>query len=244
MAGPLDAVVEAAIRAAGRAAKLIDLREHSGEHPRVGATDVVPFVPLDDGESLEDCAEQHTKPEQKSWRRFGIPSYFYESSRPKARAHPTGKDPPKRLRRIASRHRRHPPADPTAGACMIGARRILIAYNVDLETRDPHIAQQVAKKGPRIFRRLPHVKAMGLYLKSRDCAQVSMNLTHFENIPLMDLLRTIDEEAAHLGTQTRGGELIGMIPRKGLSASPAFFQRAANFEEGRIIEERIAQLLR
>jgi glutamate formiminotransferase len=243
MAGPLDAVVEAAVRAVGRAAELIDLREHVGEHPRVGATDVVPFVPLDDAESLEDCARAAHQAGKEIWRRFGIPSYFYEAA---ARR-------PERKRLEKTRRKGFDgappdigdiPSHPTAGACMIGARRILIAYNVDLETRDPHIAQRIAKKIRESSGGFRHVKAMGLYLKSRDCAQVSMNLTHFEEIPLMDLLRTIDEEALGLGTRAGAGELIGMIPRRAFQQAPGFFQRAANFEEGRIIEDRISRLLR
>ena len=123
---------------------------------------------------------------------------------------------------------------------MIGARRILIAYNVDLETRDRHIAQEIAKKVRESSGGVPFVKAMGLYLAARDCAQVSMNLTRFEEIPLMDLLRTIDQEAVRLGTRAGAGELIGMIPRRAFDKAPEFFRRAANFEEGRIIEVRIA----
>ena len=131
-------------------------------------------------------------------------------------------------------------AHPTAGACMIGARRILIAYNVDLETRDRQVAQEIAKKVRDSSGGFAYVKAMGLYLRSRDCAQVSMNLTRFEEIPLMELLRTIDEEAARLGTRAGAGELIGMIPRKAFEQAPEFFRRAGNFDEGRIIEVRIA----
>jgi glutamate formiminotransferase len=241
MAGPLDAVKEAAVRAVGCAAELIDLRTHFGEHPRVGATDVVPFVPLDDSESLEDCARAAHQAGEEIWRRFGIPSYFYEAAALKT----------ERMRLEKTRRKGFDggppdigdiPAHPTAGACMIGARRILIAYNVDLETRDPHIAGQIAKKIRESSGGFPHVKAMGLYLKSRDCAQVSMNLTHFEEIPLMELLRAIDEEALRLGTRAGAGELIGMIPRRAFQKAPGFFERAHNFEEGRIIEERISAL--
>jgi glutamate formiminotransferase len=238
MAGPLDAVVEAAVRGVGRAAELIDLREHAGEHPRVGAADVVPFVPLG-GETLEDCAGAAHRAGKEIWRRFGIPSYFYESAALK----------PERTRLEKTRRKGFdggPPdvgniaEHPTAGACMIGARRILIAYNVDLETRDRHIAQEIAKKVRESSGGFPFVKAMGLYLPSRDCAQVSMNLTRFEEIPLMKLLRTIDEEAMRLGTRAGTGELIGMIPRRAFDKAPDFFRRAANFDEQRIIEARIA----
>lgn len=238
MAGPPDAVVEAAVRGVGRAAELIDLREHAGEHPRVGATDVVPFVPLG-VETLEDCARAAHRAGEEIWRRFGIPSYFYEAAALK----------PERTRLEKTRRKGFdggPPdvgdisAHPTAGACMIGARGILIAYNVDLETKDQKVAQEIAKKVRESSGGFPFVKAMGLYLPSRDCAQVSMNLTRFEQIPLMELLRTIDEEAMRFGTRAGAGELIGLIPRKAFDLAPGFFRRAANFDEERIIEARIA----
>jgi glutamate formiminotransferase len=256
LAGPLDAVVEAAVRGVGRAAELIDLREHAGEHPRVGAADVVPFVPLDllsaspgyeSGvfgkavETLADCARAAHRAGEEIWRRFGIPSYYYEAAAVK----------PDRTRLEKTRRKGFDgappdvgdiPAHPTAGACMIGARGILIAYNVDLETKDQRVAQEIAKKVRESSGGFRHVKAMGLYLPSRDCAQVSMNLTQFEEIPLMDLLRAIDEEAVRLGTRAGAGELIGMIPRKAFEIAPAFFRRAGNFDQGRIIEVRISQL--
>ena len=104
-------------------------------------------------------------------------------------------------------------------------------------------AQQIAKKIRESSGGFLHVKAIGLYLPSRDCAQVSMNLIRFEEIPLMELLRTIDEEAVRLGTRAGAGELIGMIPRRAFEMAPEFFTRAANFDEGRIIETRISQLV-
>jgi glutamate formiminotransferase len=242
MAGPLDAVVEAAVRGVGRASELIDLREHAGEHPRVGAADVVPFVPLN-GESLDDCARAAHQAGEEIWRRFGVPAYFYEAAALK----------PERARLEKTRRRGFDGSPPdvgdiaahlTAGACMVGARRILIAYNVDLETRDREVAQEIARKVRESSGGFRYVKAMGLYLESRDCAQVSMNLTRFEEIPLLELLRKIDEEAVRLGTRAGAGELIGMIPKRAFEMAPEFFRRAANFEEGRIIETQVTQLLR
>jgi glutamate formiminotransferase len=240
LAGPVDAVVEAAVRGVGRAAELIDLREHAGEHPRVGAADVVPFIPLN-GESIEDCSRAAHQAGEAIWRRFGIPSYFYESAALK----------PERKRLEKTRRKGFdggPPdigdiaAHPSAGACMVGARAILIAYNVDLQTRDREIAQEIARKIRESSGGFRHVKAMGLYLESRDCAQVSMNLTRYEEIPLLELLRTIDQEAVRLGTRAGAGELIGMIPRKAFEMAPEFFRRAAKFDESRVIETRIAEL--
>lgn len=241
MAGPVDAVVEAAVRAVGRAADLIDLREHEGKHPRVGAADVVPFVPLE-GSTMEDCVGAAHRAGDEIWRRFKIPSYFYESAAKK----------PERMRLEKTRRKGFdggPPdagdvaAHPTAGACMVGARRILIAYNVDLKTRDRAIAQEIAEKIRESSGGFKFVKAMGLYLPSRDCAQVTMNLTRYEEIPLMDLLSAIDREATRLGAAAGDGELIGLIPKRAFQMAPGFFRRAANFNEDRIIENRLAKSL-
>jgi glutamate formiminotransferase len=238
-AGPAEAVVEGAIRGAGRAKELIDLSTHQGAHPRVGAADVIPFIPLSDS-SLETCVAAARSTADGLWKRLGIPSYFYEAAalRPER----------KRLEntRRAGFDGRPPDvgtvaAHPTAGASMVGAREFLIAYNVDLETKDVAIAQVIAKRVRASSGGFAHVKAMGLYLPSRDCAQVSMNLTRYEEIPLMDLLRTIDEEAVRLGTRAGAGELIGFIPMAAFQKAPEFFRRAANFSEGRILELRIAE---
>jgi glutamate formiminotransferase len=239
-AGPADAVVEGAIRGAGRAAESIDLSRHQGAHPRVGVADVIPFIPLE-GDNMETCIAAARTAADGLWKRLGIPSYFYEA----AALTPE--------RRLLEKTRRSgfdgkPPdvgdvaAHPTAGASMVGARGFLVAYNVDLQTKDVAIAQAIARRVRASSGGFPHVKAMGLYLPSRDCAQVSMNLTRYEEIPLMDLLRTIDEEAVRLGTGGGAGELIGFIPRKAFEKAPEFFRRAANFSESRILEVRMAEL--
>ena len=126
---------------------------------------------------------------------------------------------------------------------MIGARPILIAYNVLLETDDAGIARAIAKKIRESSGGFPHVKAIGLYLASHGRAQVSMNLTRFDETPLDQVLETIETEAARMGTTVAAGELIGFIPRRAFEMWPSFFKRAANFEPSRIIENRIEQLL-
>jgi len=127
---------------------------------------------------------------------------------------------------------------------MVGARGILIAYNVRLATRDDAIAQAIARKIRESSGGFPHVKAMGLYLPSRDCTQVSMNLTNFAETPLNRVFEAIASTARELGTEAGAGEIIGFIPRRAYEMAPEFFQRAENFEESRILETRIAELLR
>src|SRR5689334_7151281 len=247
-AGPPNAVVEAAVRGAGKAAELIDLSAHQGVHPRVGAADVIPFVPLDastmiEGSTMEDAVKAAHQAGEEIWRRYGVPVYFYEHA-----ARSVGR---KRLEKVRRKEFDGAPPDignlaqhPKAGASMVGARGFLIAYNVQLATRDSGVAQEIARKIRESSGGLPHVKAMGLYLASRDCAQVSMNLTNFEQTPLDRVYETIAAEAGKHGTEAIAGEIIGFIPRRAYEMAPEFFHRAENFSESRILEARIGELLR
>jgi glutamate formiminotransferase len=240
-AGESEAVLEAAVRATGKAAELIDLRLHSGVHPRVGAADVVPFVPLD-GSTLEDCVAIAHRAGEEIWQRFRVPVYFYEAA---------AKLPErKRLEKVRKPGFDGRPPDigditehPTAGAVMVGARRFLIAYNINLTTPDAAIAKQIAVKIRESSGGFRFVKAMGLHLPSLGRAQVSMNLTNFADIPLDDLYAAVGAEAARLGTAIAESELIGFVPRAAFEQSPDFFRRIRGFNETRIIEDRIGQLL-
>jgi glutamate formiminotransferase len=216
---------------------LIDLNRHQGKHPRVGAADVIPFIPLA-GSSMEEAVGAAHRAGSEIWRRFGVPVYFYEAA-----ARLTER---KRLERIRRSGFDGLPPDigtlaghATAGAAMVGARGFLIAYNVDLVTPDPAVARAIAgviRESSGGFR---YVKAMGLYLPSRNCAQVSMNLVNFAETPLGELFHVIQQEAGRLGTRVAGCELIGLIPRAAFEMHPDFFRRAGNFDESRIIENRL-----
>ena len=240
-AGPADAVIEGAVRGAGKAAELIDLSAHAGVHPRVGAADVIPFVPLE-GSSMEDAVIAAHRAGQAIWQRHGIPVYFYEQS---------ARSPQRRrLEKVRKREFDGAPPDlgnlaahPTAGASMVGARGFLIAYNVQLKTRDAGIAQTIARQIRESSGGFRYVKAMGLYLPSRDCAQVSMNLTNFAETPLHLVYEMIAAVARELGTEAVCGEIIGFIPRRAYEMAPEFFRKAENFTESRILEIRIAELL-
>jgi glutamate formiminotransferase len=241
-AGSSDAVIEAAVRGAGKAAELIDLSAHQGVHPRVGATDVIPFVPLE-GSSMEDAIVAAHRAGHEIWSRHNIPVYFYEHA-----ARMPGR---RRLEKVRRREFDHAPPDignlaahVSAGASMVGARHLLIAYNVQLATHDAGVAQAIARKIRESSGGFCYVKAMGIYLTSRKCAQVSMNLTNFQETPLDQLYETIAAEAREHGTEAICGEIIGFIPRRAYEMAPGFFRHAENFEESRILETRIAALLR
>ena len=236
-AGQPRAVLEAALQCVGKASELIDLRHHRGVHPRVGATDVLPFVPLA-GSTLDDCVRLAHHAGAEIWRRFSIPVYFYEA----AALQPS--------RRQLQHVRRpgfdgHPPdigdvpSHPTAGAVVVGARHFLIAYNINLATPDAAIAKAIARKIRESSGGFRFVKAMGLHLNSHNCAQVSMNLTNFAEIPLDELYATVEREAASQGTRIAESELIGFIPRQAFEQAPAFFRRIRGFDESRIIENRL-----
>jgi len=240
-AGSPDTVVEAAVRGAGKAAERIDLSAHQGVHPRVGAADVIPFVPLE-GSTMNIAVAAAHRAGEEIWRRFGVPVYFYE--------HAARNPLRRRLEKVRKRGFDGGPPDvgdlaahPSAGASMVGARGFLIAYNVQLATRDAAVAQAIARKIRESSGGFPQVKAMGLYLASRDCAQVSMNLTSFAETPLDRVYDAIAAAAREHGTEAVCGEIIGFIPRRAYEMAPQFFRRAENFSESRILETRIAELL-
>jgi glutamate formiminotransferase len=236
-AGDEAAVLEAVIQCVGKAAELIDLRKHVGVHPRVGATDVLPFVPLA-GSTLEDCAAIAHRAGAEIWRHFAIPVYFYEAAalNPRRRhlqnVRRTGFDgQPPDIGDIASH--------PTAGAVMVGARPFLIAYNINLTIPDAAVAKAIAAKIRESSGGFRFVKAMGLHLASLNRAQVSMNLTNFAEIPLDELYATVEREAARLGTAIAESELIGFIPQQAYQQAPAFFDRIRGFDQLRVIENRL-----
>lgn len=245
-AGPSDAVVEAAVRGTAKASELIDLSRHNGQHPRTGSTDVLPFVPLADVPMSVAIEAAHRAGDQ-IWSRLGIPIYFYgHAARTPAR---------ERLEKVRRAGFDGAPPDlgslaahSTAGAVMAGARGFLLAYNVDLEpSGDPEadlrIAKAIALRVRESSGGFRAVKAMGLYLDSRRCGQVSMNLVDFRVIPLDRLFAAIEKEAASLGGRVRAGEIIGFVPLEAYTMAPGFFRRAANFSDSRILETRIGQLL-
>ncbi len=250
-AGPPQAVVEAAVRGAGKAVELIDLNRHRGVHPRVGALDVLPFVPLR-GIALEDCVRLAAAAGEEIWRRYRVPVYLsdaaarrpdrvnladvrrgqFEGLREQVRHNPDrGPD-------IGG-----PDLHPTAGATVAGARRIMIACNIQLQTADVEIARRIARTIRFSSGGLPHVKAMGVLLASRNVAQVSMNLTDFEQTPLHEVLEAVKREAKHHGVRVAGGEIIGLIPRKALEMAAGYDFGFEDFHPGRILENRLAEAL-
>jgi glutamate formiminotransferase len=247
---PAD-VEEAALRAVGKAIALIDLTRHRGVHPRIGAADVVPFVPVR-GVTLAGCAGLAEKFGHALWERFRLPVYLYEASarRPeRRRLENIRRGGFEALREaVSDTAERHPdiggPAlHPTAGAAVTGARKFLIAYNIDLATPDLGVAKHIARTVRESSGGLACVKAMGVPLDSRGLAQVSMNLTDFETTSIARVYGAVKAEAARMGVAIAGGELIGLIPRAAVDENAEWFTTLQNFRPDCVLETALERAL-
>ena len=256
-AGSKETVGEAAVRAVGRAADLIDLNQQEGEHPRIGAADVVPFVPME-GVTLEDCVAIARQAGEEIFRRFQIPVYFYEEAalRPeRRRLEHLRRAGYERLKRLVLEDPAlqpdvgEPRLHPTAGATIVGARPFLIAFNVNLNSSDRKVAQEIARRVRSSGGGLPGVKAMGLLLNSRSVggqpgqAQVAMNLTDFERTSLAVAFHAVEQEALRLGISIQNSELVGLIPQKALAETSPEALKLVDFHPGKILETRLATVL-
>jgi glutamate formiminotransferase / formiminotetrahydrofolate cyclodeaminase len=249
LAGDREAIAEAAIRGVGKAAELIDLNKHRGAHPRMGAADVVPFIPID-GVTIEDCVAIARKVGEEIWRRFQIPVYLYEAA-----ATQPDRQNLENIRRgqfeglreeVKTNVARRPDfgeprLHPTAGATVVGARKALIAYNVFLNTKDVEIAKKVAKAIRFSSGGLRYVKAAGFEV--RGLAQVSMNLTDFEQTPIARVFEFVKREAARYGVMPLSSEIVGLIPKKALEQAAEWFLQVENFDSSLILENRLAGVM-
>src|SRR5512147_2390932 len=247
--GDRDAIAEAAIRGVGKASELIDLTKHQGAHPRMGAADVIPFIPIE-GVSLEDCVQISRKVGEEIWKRYQIPIYFYEAA-----AKSTERQNLENIRRgqfegirdeIGTNPARKPDVGeprvhPTAGATVVGARKFLIAYNVFLNTADVNIAKKIAKAVRFSNGGLRFVKGAGFPV--RGLAQVSMNLTDFEQTPIARVFEFVKREAARYGVMPVSSEIVGLIPKKALEDAAEWFLQVENFDSSLILENRLAAVM-
>ena len=244
--GDRESITEAAIRGVGKAAELIDLTKHQGAHPRIGAADVIPFIPIE-GVTIEDCVAIARKVGEEIWKRFQVPVYLYES----AATNPDRQNL-ENIRRgqfeglrddIKVNAARKPDfgnaqLHPTAGATVVGARKALIAYNVFLNTTDVEIAKKIAKAVRYSSGGLRYVKGAGFEV--RGLAQVSMNLTDFEQTPIARVFEFVKREAERYGVQPLSSEIVGLIPKKALEQAAEWFLQVENFDSSMILENRLA----
>ena len=245
-AGPPEAVEEAAFRAIKTAAELIDLNQHTGEHPRIGATDVLPFVPLS-GATMEDCVAMAKRLGQRVGDELNIPVYLYEAAatRPeRTNLENIRKGQYEGLKsEIESNPERKPDYGPaklgTAGATVIGARSPLIAFNVYLTTSEVDIAKKIAKAIRQSSGGLRYVKALGLLVEGR--AQVSMNLTNFRETPVGRVVEMIRREAQRYGVAIHHSELVGLIPQEALIDAAVWYTQLDQFSAEQILESQLYQ---
>src|SRR5438128_9743960 len=251
LAGEPDAVAEAALRGVGKAAELIDLTRHTGAHPRVGATDVVPFIPIE-GVTIEDCVVLAKKVGREIWERYRIPVYFYEAAalRPERTTLENirrGQFEGLRQEVLANPDRApdvgEPRLHPTAGATVVGARKFLIAYNINLNTPDIGTANKIAKTLRFSSGGLRYAKAMGVDLKARGLAQVSIHLTDFEQTPIHRVFEMVKREAERYGCAIVGSEIVGLVPKKALEMTADFYLQLENFSPAQVLENKLADAL-
>ncbi len=249
LVGSRDPLIEAVLRGIGKAAELIDLTRHRGVHPRLGATDVVPFMPIE-GVTLDQCVQMAREVGAQVWQRYRIPVYLYESAatRPeRVRLENIRRGQFEGLRdEIATNPARlpdfgEPRLHPTAGATVIGARKFLVAYNIFLATGDLEIARKIARTVRFSSGGLPCVKAIGVLV--RGLAQVSMNLTDTDQTPITRVFDAVSREAARYGVAVASSELIGLVPQKALDQAAAPLLKIENFNPSMILENRLAAVL-
>jgi glutamate formiminotransferase / formiminotetrahydrofolate cyclodeaminase len=251
LAGEPDAVGEAAILGAGKAMELIDMNTHTGAHPRVGATDVVPFIPVD-GVTIEDCVALAKRVGNEIWKRYRIPIFFYEAAanRPdRVNLENVRRGQFEGLREeLKKNHDRQPDIGepklhPTAGVTVVGARKFLVAYNVNLNTSDISVANKIAKAIRFSSGGLRYVKSMGVELKARNLAQVSINLTDYEQTPMHRVYEMVKREAARYGAMPVGSEIVGLVPKKAIEMAADYFLQLESFSPAQVFENKLAAVL-
>ena len=246
LAGDAAPLKEAILRLFEHTLREVDLRVHEGEHPRLGAVDVVPFVPIE-GATMDDCVRLAKEVASEVARRFGVPVYLYEE----ASANPARKNL-EDIRRgefegLATKMATEGwapdfgPSTPheSAGATVIGARMPLIAYNINLNTDRVDVAKKIAAAIRHSSGGFRYVKAAGFKLDDRNLAQVSMNLTNYEKTPIFRVFETVKREAEWYGVSILESEIVGLVPAAALHAAAEYYLQIAGFKSDQILESKL-----
>ena len=247
--GEPAAVKQAAFNACKKAAELIDMEKQHGEHPRIGATDVIPFIPVKNM-TMEECVKLADELAQEIAEKLEIPVYLYEEAakNPARRALPEiRKGQYEGLKTEITKPERQPdygPArmHPTAGATVVGARQFLIAYNINLDTSDVHIAKKIANCIREAKGGYKYVRAMGISVQvgGRDVAQVTINMVNYSGTPLFRVFETVKSEAARYGVNIIGSEIIGLTPMQALLDVAEFYLRLDGFDRKQVLEDNLS----
>jgi glutamate formiminotransferase len=249
LVGEREPLLAAVLAGIGKATELIDLNVQRGAHPRLGATDVVPFIPIE-GATLEDCVQMAKELGQKVWDSYQVPVYFYEAAA--SRPERTNLENIRRgqfevireeIKTVESRRPDvgEPRCHPSAGAIVIGARKFLVAYNVYLQTKDVEIAKKIAKAVRFSSGGFRAVKGMGVEVRGQ--AQVSMNLTDTDLTPMARVFEFVKREAERYGVTVQSSEIVGLVPKRALENAAEWFLQVENFDSSMILENRLASVI-
>jgi glutamate formiminotransferase len=246
LTGDADSLKTATLALFEQAVATIDLRNHQGEHPRLGAVDVVPFVPIE-GATMKDCVTLATDVAATVAERFGVPVYLYEE----ASSNPLRKNL-EDIRRgefegLAQKMGQpgwapdFGPAvpHPSAGASVIGARMPLIAYNINLQTDRLDVARKIASAIRHSSGGLRYVKAMGIAIEDRGIVQVSMNLTNYEKTPIFRVFDLVRREAARYGVSVLESEIVGLVPSAALVSAAEYYLQLERFGPQQVLENKL-----
>lgn len=244
--GEPQAVKKAAFAACAKATELIDMEKHSGEHPRVGATDVIPFIPVQNV-TMEECVNLANELASEIAEKLQIPIYMYEAAAKKperTRLPDVRKGQYEGLKEAIKEPERKPdygPAEmhPTAGATVVGARQFLIAYNINLDTADVTIAKKIANAIREAKGGYKYCRAMGIMIEERNMAQVTINMVNYEGTPLHRVFETVKSEAARYGVNVIGSEIVGLLPMQALIDAADFYLRLENFDRKQVLEANV-----
>lgn len=247
--GEPEAVLEGAFRGIEKASTLIDLTKHEGEHPRMGATDVCPFVPVT-GVTMDDCVGLANRLGERVGGELSIPVFLYEAAAKRPERQNLAKCRKGQFEGLCDEIGKNPEKDPdygprkihpTAGAIAIGARPFLIAYNINLATADLSIAKAIAKSIRHSGGGLRYVKALGFEIKDRGIVQVSINMVNFKGTPLFRVFEMVKSEAERFGVPVIGSEVVGLVPAEALVDVAEFYLRLESFARGQVLENRLSE---
>ncbi|MDR2523485.1 MAG: glutamate formimidoyltransferase [Synergistaceae bacterium] len=246
--GEPQAVKKAAFACCAKAAELIDMEKHKGAHPRIGATDVIPFVPVS-GVTMDECVALAHALGREIAEKLSIPVYFYEAAakRPGMKALPdVRKGEYEGLKEAIKTPERAPDEGPQAmhpgaGATVVGARPFLVAFNINLDTPDVALAKKIAQTIRAAKGGYVNCRAMGVMLDNRGIAQVSINMTDYTSTPLHRVFETVKSEAARCGVNVVGSEIVGLTPMRALVDAAVFYLRVEDLKSEQILEARLLE---
>jgi glutamate formiminotransferase / 5-formyltetrahydrofolate cyclo-ligase len=244
--GEPEAVKKAMVEAIGKAIELIDLTKHEGQHPRMGAVDVIPFIPIKNV-TVDEADKLAKEVAKEASEKFGLPFFLYEKSASQSHRENLATVRKGQFEGMAEKMKDDmwkpdfgpETIHPTAGVTAIGARMPLVAYNINLSTNNLEIASKIAKQVRHLSGGFRYVKALGIELEDRGIVQVSMNLTDYTKTSIYRVFETVKMEAARYGVNVVGSEIVGLVPMQALVDTADYYLRLENFSMDQVLETRL-----